>query len=621
MSEVASGVGLQKLPKEVDAGSDVTTLVELFRHAVSRERNLLNYKKDGHWRRVSSRELESQVREVAMGLHALDVKVGDRVGILSENRVEWTLADLGVINCGALDAPIYATQSPKQVAYILNDAGVEVLFISNQAQYDRVRDALVNCPKLRVIISFDPIVAPAASVMSFDDLLARGRAADAEEPGLYETMREIVTPESLATLIYTSGTTGDPKGVMLTHANLVSNTLANFQNSELKEGEVALTFLPFSHILERTTIYMYLYAGVSVHYAESVETVARDMVEVRPHFMTSVPRLFEKVQARAMEKAEEKGERQAAIARWAVDVAKQWGKAESEGRNAGVVLNLKHKLADALVYSKLREALGGRIRALVSGGAPLAPELAWFFYGAGMPIYQGYGLTESSPVIACNTPRANRLGSVGKPIPGVRVRIAEDGEILASGPNVMRGYYNRPAETGEALEIDAEGRVWLRTGDVGHLDADGYLFITDRKKDLIKTSGGKYVAPQPIENAIKRSQYVNQVVVIGDGRKFPAALIVPQMEALRSYARRQGIVVEESELIKRQEIIDLIEKEVESLTADLSQYEKIKAVLLLPRELTVEGGELTPTLKVKRRVVVEMNKGQIDRLYASKDSK
>lgn len=621
MSEVASGVGLQKLPKEVDAGSDVTTLVELFRHAVSRERNLLNYKKDGHWRRVSSRELESQVRAVAMGLHALDVKVGDRVGILSENRVEWTLADLGVINCGALDAPIYATQSPKQVAYILNDAGVEVLFISNQAQYDRVRDALVNCPKLRVIISFDPIVAPAARVMSFDDLLARGRAADHEEPGLYETMREIVTPESLATLIYTSGTTGDPKGVMLTHANLVSNTLANFQNSELKEGEVALTFLPFSHILERTTIYMYLYAGVSVHYAESVETVARDMVEVRPHFMTSVPRLFEKVQARAMEKAEEKGERQAAIARWAVDVAKQWGKAASEGRNAGVVLNLKHKVADALVYSKLREALGGRIRALVSGGAPLAPELAWFFYGAGMPIYQGYGLTESSPVIACNTPRANRLGSVGKPIPGVRVRIAEDGEILASGPNVMRGYYNRPAETGEALETDTEGRVWLRTGDVGHLDADGYLFITDRKKDLIKTSGGKYVAPQPIENAIKRSQYVNQVVVIGDGRKFPAALIVPQMEALRSYARRQGIVVEEPELIKRQEIIDLIEKEVESLTADLSQYEKIKAVLLLPRELTVEGGELTPTLKVKRRVVVEMNKGQIDRLYASKESK
>ncbi|HEV2665894.1 MAG TPA: long-chain fatty acid--CoA ligase [Blastocatellia bacterium] len=621
MSEVASGVGLQKLPKEVEAGAEVTTLVELFRRAVSRERNLLNYKKDGQWRQVSSRELESQVRAVAMGLHALDVRVGDRVGILSENRVEWTIADLGVINCGALDAPIYATQSPKQTAYILNDAGVEVLFISNQAQYDRVRDALNSCPKLRVIISFDPIIAPSAQVMSFGDLLTRGRAADREEPGLYETLREIVTPESLATLIYTSGTTGDPKGVMLTHANLVSNTLANFQNSELKAGEVALTFLPFSHILERTTIYMYLHAGVSVYYAESVETVARDMAEIRPHFMTSVPRLFEKVMARAMEKAEERGERQAAIARWAVEVAKRWAQAASEGRDAGVVLKLKHKAAGALVYSKLRGALGGRVRALVSGGAPLAPELAQFFYGAGMPIYQGYGLTESSPVIACNTPRANRLGSVGKPIPGVRVRIAEDGEILASGPNVMRGYYNRPAETVEALETDAEGRIWLRTGDIGYLDADGYLFITDRKKDLIKTSGGKYVAPQPIENAIKQSPYVNQVVVIGDSRKFPAALIVPQMDALRAYARRQGIVAEESELIKHPEIIDLIEKEVDTRTTDMSKYEKVKAVLLLPRELTVEGGELTPTLKVKRRVVVEKNKEQIERLYASKELK
>src|SRR5262247_725708 len=319
MSDVASGVGLQKLPQEVDACSEVTTLVELFRRVASRERNLLNYKKDGHWRQVSSRELESQVRAVAMGLHALDVRVGDRVGLLSENRVEWTIADLGVITCGALDAPIYATQAPKQAAYILNDAGVEVLFISNQAQYDRVRDALNSCPKLRVIISFDPIIAPSAQVMSFGDLLTRGRAADREEPGLYETLREIVTPESLATLIYTSGTTGDPKGVMLTHANLVSNTLANYQNSELKAGEVALTFLPFSHILERTTIYMYLHAGVSLFYAGSVETVAQDMVVARPYFMTSVPRLFEKIYARAMEKAEEKGERQVAIARWAVD--------------------------------------------------------------------------------------------------------------------------------------------------------------------------------------------------------------------------------------------------------------------------------------------------------------
>ncbi|HEY8460558.1 MAG TPA: AMP-binding protein, partial [Blastocatellia bacterium] len=304
----------------------------------------------------------------------------------------------------------------------------------------------------------------------------------------------------------------------------------------------------------------------------------------------------------------------------------RWAMARSEGRDAGLFLKLKRWIADALVYSKLREALGGRIRALVSGGAPLAPEIAQFFYGAGMPIYQGYGLTESSPVITVNTPKANRLGSVGKPVSGVSVRIAEDGEILASWPNIMRGYYNRPAAIEEALETDAEGRVWLRTGDIGYLDADGYLFITDRKKDLLKTSGGKYIAPQPIENAIKRSQYVNQVVVIGDGRKFPAALIVPQMDALRAYARRQGIITEESgieasDLTSRAEIISLIEKEVEIHTADLSQYEKIKAILLLPRELTVENGELTPTLKIKRRAVVDKNKERIDMLYAAKESK
>jgi long-chain acyl-CoA synthetase len=621
MTEVASGVRLQRLSKEAKAGAEVTTLVELFRRAVSRERNLLNYKKDGQWRRISSSELESQVRAVAMGLRALDVRAGDRVGILSENRVEWTIADLGVINCGAIDAPIYATQGPKQVAYILNDAEVEVLFISNQAQYDRVREALNSCPKLRVIISFDPISATAARVMSFSDLLAQGRAANEAAPEIYETLAESVTPGSLATLIYTSGTTGDPKGVMLTHANLVSNALANHQSAELKEGEAALTFLPFSHVLERTVMYMYLYAGVSIFYAQSVDAVAQDIVEVRPHFMTSVPRLFEKIQARVMEKAARKGPRQAAIARWAIDVAKQWATARSESQDTGLFLALKHKIADALVYSKLREALGGRIRALVSGGAPLAPEIARFFYGAGMPIYQGYGLTESSPVITVNTPKANRLGSVGKPVTGVSVRIAEDGEILATGPNIMRGYYNRPSATEEALETDAEGRVWLRTGDVGYLDADGYLFITDRKKDLLKTSGGKYVAPQPIENAIKRSQYVNQVVVIGDGRKFPAALIVPQMDALRAYARRQGILTEESELTGRAEIISLIEKEVEIHTTDLSQHEKIKAVLLLPSELTVENGELTPTLKVKRRVVVDKNKERIDRLYAAKESK
>ncbi len=609
-------------PRTQLSALEIQTLIDLFRNAVAADRSdLLFDKHEGAWRATSSRDLERRVREVTMGLYALGVRAGDHVGLLSENRVEWTIADLGVLNCGAADVPIYATQAPKQVAYILKDAGVEVLFISNQEQYDRVRDELNDCPDLRVIVSFDKLNAPTGRVMSFDDLLTWGRAAGEAEPQLYETLRASVRPDTLATLIYTSGTTGDPKGVMLTHWNLVSNALINAQVSGLNETEVALSFLPFSHIFERTTIYMYLYAGVSIYYARSVDTLTRDFLDARPHFMTSVPRLFEKFYARAMEKAEEGGKLKAAIARWAVRVANEWGKAVSRGKRPGPVLSLKHSIADSLVFSKWRTAMGGRIRALVSGGAPLETELAMMFYAAGLPIYQGYGLTESSPTISANRPDANRIGSVGRPIPGAMVKIAQDGEILCSGPNVMRGYYNRDEETQEALQTDEEGRVWLHTGDIGYLDPDGYLFITDRKKDLIKTSGGKYIAPQPIENAIKRSRYVNQVVVIGDQRKFPAALIVPRKDALQNYAANCGITFNgDSELLKDPKIIGLLESEVDRLTGDLAQYERVKAVLLLNQEMTVESGELTPTLKVKRRFVTEKYKKLIDQLYAVKEA-
>jgi long-chain acyl-CoA synthetase len=601
---------------------EIKTLVDLFCYAVARDKNdLLNYKRDGQWQAISASELENLVRAATLGLYTLGVQAGDHVGLLSENRVEWTIADLAVLNCGAADVPIYATQAPKQVAYILNDAGVEVLFISNQQQYDRVRESIEGCPKLRTIISFDRIDGPGGKVTTFDQLLDSGRAIIQSQPHHYQNLWANVCPETLATLIYTSGTTGDPKGVMLTHGNLVSNALVNGKVSELSEGEVALSFLPFSHIFERTTIYMYLYTGVSIYYARSIDTMAEDLRHARPHFLTSVPRLFEKIFARAMEKAEEGGKLKAAIARWAVAAGKEWAETVNRNKQPGTILALKHRIADALVFSKWRAAMGGRIRALVSGGAPLEPELALIFYGAGLTIYQGYGLTESSPTITANRPDANRIGSVGKAISGVMVKIAEDGEILCSGPNIMRGYFNRAAETSNALEKDAQGRIWLHTGDIGYLDADGYLFITDRKKDLLKTSGGKYIAPQPIENAIKRSRYVNQVVVIGDQRKFPAALIVPQMDVLRSYAAKTGISFNgSSELLKNPRIISLMENEVDQCTNDLSNYEKIKAVLLLESEMTIESGELTPTLKVKRRVVTEKNKKLIDQLYAEKEA-
>lgn len=607
---------------DTNAAVSIKTLIDLFRFATARDKeDLINYRKDGAWRSISTGELAATVRTVAMGLYALGVRSGHHVAILSDNRPEWTLADLGTLACGAADVPIYATQAPKQVAYILNDAGAEVLFISDQAQYERVREALHTVPRLRAIVSFDRCEAPSGKVMSFEDFLNWGRAADEAEPGLYETLSESTTEETLATLIYTSGTTGEPKGVMLTHRNLVSNALTNVRIAQLQEGEVALSFLPFSHIFERTTIYMYLYGGITIYYAQSVDTVAQDLAEARPNFMTSVPRLFEKIYARAMEKAEEGGKVKFAIARWAVRVGKEWARITSEGGSPDQWLVFRHKLADALVFSKWKQAMGGRIRALVSGGAPLAPDLALVFYGAGLPIYQGYGLTESSPTITSNHPIYNRLGSVGKPIPGVEVKIAEDGEILCSGPNVMRGYYGREEETAETLTSDADGKIWLHTGDVGYLDHDGFLYITDRKKDLIKTSGGKYIAPQPIESAIKRSRFVSQVVVIGDQRKFPSALIFPNLEVLRNYAVQQGIEYQDvASLVRDPRIIKLVQNEVERNTDDLSQYEKIKAVLLLESEMTIENGELTPTLKVKRRVVTERNQKSIDQLYSEKEA-
>lgn len=358
-----------------------------------------------------------------------------------------------------------------------------------------------------------------------------------------------------------------------------------------------------------------------MHLASSVEMVGVELAEVRPGFMTSVPRLYEKIYARALEKADEGGRLLALIAGWSMGVAREVAWAENRGEQPGVWLRLKHRIADRLVLSKWRAAMGGRIRAMVSGGAALAPELAAVFAGARLYIYQGYGLTETSPSITTNYPGCNRLGSVGRPIAEVEVRIADDGEILCSGPNVMVGYYNKPAETAEVMTTDADGRVWFHTGDIGHLDADGFLYITDRKKDLLKTSGGKYIAPQPIENAIKGSRYVSQVVVIGDARKFPAAIIIPNFEALKVPVAEMGLTgLGRAELVREPRIIALFEREIAEQTADFSQYEKVKAILLLDRELTVEAGELTPTLKVRRKNVNARLKERIDQLYAENDS-
>ncbi len=599
----------------------IRTLVDLFDVVVAQEKpDLLSYRRDGAWHSLTASELAAQVRATALGLSALGVRAGAHVAILSENRPEWTIADLAILNCAAADVPIHTTQSPAQVSYILNDAGVEVIFLSGQAQYNRVREALDAVPKLHTIIALDRLETNDERLISFEELQRRGRAAEAAAPKAYDLARRSVQPEDLATLIYTSGTTGEPKGVMLTHHNLVSNVLANLESLVLEESDVILSFLPLSHIFERMTFYLYLLCRTRIFYAESVEMVGQNLVEVKPHYMTSVPRLFEKIHARVLEKAEQAGTMTGVIAHWAMEVAAEWAALKNADLPIGTWLELQHNLADKLVLAKWREALGGRIKFFISGGAPLSVELARTFYGAGMPILQGYGLTESAPVITANKAHANRLGSVGEVIPGVTVRIAEDGEILCSGPNVMLGYYNKPEATAETLSEDEAGRVWLHTGDIGHLDKDGFLYITDRKKDLIKTSGGKYIAPQPIENEIKRSRFVNQVVVIGDQRKFPVALIVPQLEALKNYAELKGITYTDAQqLLTQPKIIDLLKRQVDKFTPELAHYEKIKVVALLDKELTIEGGELTPTLKIKRRVVAEKYKALIDRLYSEQE--
>jgi long-chain acyl-CoA synthetase len=426
-------------------------------------------------------------------------------------------------------------------------------------------------------------------------------------------LAQAAKPADLATIIYTSGTTGEPKGVMLTHANLTTNLIDSSGHLNFSDTDIVLSVLPFSHVFERLAMYMYLYHGMSVFYAESMDKIGDNMREVRPTIMLCVPRLFEKIYARIKDKAAEGGKTKTALLMWAVAVGRSYVERTLAHKKVPFLLALKYKLASALIFSKWREGVGGRIRLFVSGGAALPDEIGYVFASAGLPIVQGYGLTETSPVICAGTLEENRIGTVGRPIRNVEVRIAEDGEIEARGPNIMRGYYNKPEATAAVFTSDD----WFKTGDIGTLDGDGFLRITDRKKELFKTSGGKYIAPQPIEQRIKASRFVNQVVLIGNGRKFASALIVPDWEQLRSYAQLKGLnLATPAEYCRHPRILDLFQRQVESLTADLAQYERVKRIALLEHELTIEGGEMTPTLKVKRRVVDEKYREVIDRLYA-----
>jgi long-chain acyl-CoA synthetase len=600
-----------RVPLEQD---EPTTLIEMIERTVKlhKKPDLLNYKRDGAWRSISSDEMLARARHIALGLYSLGIRHGDRVALFSENCPEWTLADVGCLFAGVVDVPIYPTLTPPQVAYILKDSGARILFIQNQAKFDQVKDLLKDCTALERIIFFDGNEVKDSSAGTFSDLEARGRELSKESPNLSEELARAVKPEDLATIIYTSGTTGEPKGVMLTHTNLVTNLIDSSGHLSFSTDDTVLSVLPYSHVLERLAMYMYLHHGMSVFYAESMEKIADNVRETHPTILICVPRLFEKIYMKIKDKAAADGKMKAAILAWAVNIGKDYARHTLNHNRVPPMLAFKYKVASRLVFSKWHEGLGGRIRVFISGGAALPDEIALVFAGAGLPIVQGYGLTETSPVISAGRLEDNRIGTVGRPINNVEVRIAVDGEIETRGPNIMRGYYNKPEETAKVFTEDG----WFKTGDIGTLDEDGFLRITDRKKELFKTSGGKYIAPQPIEQMIKGSRFVNQVVLIGNGRKFPAALIVPDWEQIRAYSELKGIDARTpAELCKHPRIVNLFERQVEALTPNLAQYERVKRIALLENELTIDGDELTPTLKVKRRVVDEKYRDVIDRLY------
>ncbi|MEX2180936.1 MAG: long-chain fatty acid--CoA ligase [Gemmatimonadaceae bacterium] len=590
-----------------------STLNRLFFEAVERhdQPHAYQYKLGGTYVPISHRAVLQRVRRISLALSALGVQRGDRIGIMSENRPEWALADWACLGGGMTDVPIYPTLPAEQIVHPLNDSGAVMLFVSTADQAAKAASVRAELKTVRKIISFtDP--APPGVDMTFHELETSGAALDSEAKAAeWKAAAMTVKPDDLATLIYTSGTTGLPKGVMLTHDNISSNVLAARQKVPVNAGEVALSFLPLSHIFERMGDYLFFACGVSIAYAESIDTVPFNLSEVRPHFAMSVPRLFEKMYARVLENAMSGGAVKARIFRWAAAVADRWADEKLGGREPGGFLAWQYALAQKLVFSKLKERTGGRLRYFVSGGAPLAPSINKFFYAAGLTILEGYGLTETSPVIAVNSDDAFRIGSVGKPVAGVEVMIAPDGEILTRGPHVMKGYYNRPDATAEV--IDADG--WFHTGDIGVLE-DGFLRITDRKKDIIVTAGGKNIAPQPIENRIKLNKYVSQAVMIGDKRKFPIVLIVPNWDNLEKWAGIKNIIwTERRQLLEMPTIRAKMEKEVLGSLTGLASFEMPKKVGLLEHDFSIERGELTPKLSVKRRVVDQSYKALIDSLY------
>jgi len=593
-----------------------STIPEMFLNLTDKymhdARPMLLRKVEGSYVPMSYRDVREQVALLYHGLSFLGVRKGDRVALLSENRPEWVITDQAVLQLGAFDVPIYPSQTAKQIEFILRDAGVSVIVVSNRfqlAKIQRIRDEVKTLK--HVIVMNDTEDLPEGS-MSFSAVLSLGELQHGAHPNAAREACAQILPEDLCTIIYTSGTTGNPKGVMLTHANFVSNIVAATQVLPITDKDVLLSFLPLCHVFERMAgYYTAMSCGASIAYAESVETVAENMLEVRPTIVVAVPRLFERIYNRVARMVEKDSPTKRKVFYKAVEIGRAKVLADKHG-GAGVLLRVKYAMMKKLVFSKLSQRTGGRIRYFVSGGAALPRELGEFFEAVGMLIIEGYGLTESSPVISANRLDAYRFGSVGRPLPGIEVKIAEDGEILTRGPHVMKGYYNSRRATDEA--IDSNG--WLHTGDIGMMDEHGFLYITDRKKHLFVSSGGKNIAPQPIENLFAGSEFIDQFVLIGDKRMFLTALIVPDFDSIRAYADSHGIPYDDvKDLVKNSEIYKAIEQSIQSRQKDLSNFEKVRRFTLLENPFTIENGEMTPSMKIRRKAVEERYLDLIDAMY------
>jgi long-chain acyl-CoA synthetase len=597
---------------------DFKTIPQLFNiltleFGKGKERPVLKYKVGDDWNSITYDQLYEETVNFACGLTTLGVKKEDKVAIIAENRPEWVFSDMAILGLGAIDVPLYPISTSESLEFILNNSESVGIIASNKFHLNKVLKIRGNCKNLKfIIVMNNSEKGTEKDVYSFSDVQNMGRGFRREQPNYFSETSSMCSENQLCTIIYTSGTTGEPKGVMLTHKNIVSNIKATHEIFHLDENDIFLSFLPLCHIFERMGGYYTAFScGGTIAYAESIEKIANNMAEIKPTIMTAVPRLFERMYSRIKKNVESQPEKKQKIFNWAIETGKEFMIAKKSGHPVPIMLSIKRKLADKLVFGKLRERTGGRLRFFISGGAALARELGIFFDAAGILIIEGYGLTESSPVISANRVNDYKFGTVGKPMPGVEVKIAKDGEILAYGSNIMQGYYKNKKETEETIK---EG--WLHTGDIGVFDAEGFLIITDRKKHLFKTSGGKYIAPTPIENMFLASKYIDQFIIIGDRRMFITALIVPDYEALKEYADAHRIqYTNVDELVNMKQIYELLDKELGEFQKKLAAFERVRKFAILDKPFTIEGGELTPSLKVKRKVIEERYKDLIEDMY------